>query len=239
MNAKRNSQNKTLRNLRLKAAAVDMGLAAVVAVVILQLLRLNNGFNGNLLWFFMLSIFVFEFRDAIGKRSVGKRIFGLRIVSTENKNDEVSTIRLLKRNMLDIILPLVIIDIFKSYDKNGDMLAKTKVCIVEENTEKKSFLTDERIKKSAVIVAVILFCIAFYLAGYLYLINTDAYSAAIEYLSANGYSEDVSRCRLKGGNVLGNNAAFSISDDGKMYNVFLHCSDDEWSVTNCSPYEIG
>lgn len=222
------------------AAAVDMGLSSVVSFAVLQVLRLT-GFNGSLIWFFVICFIVFEFRDIIGKRSVGKRIFGLSVVSLSGDDPSVSPLRLLLRNSTDFIFPLVLFQICKYNEKNGDKLAKTCVCTNQSNSQKNENKIIDRygLKWIIVIVAAILFYLSYFFTGYSYLKNTEAYKSAVEYLHTNGCCEETTECELKAGNVFGRKAGFDILVGDDHYDIMLDCVNDDWEITFCECRDSG
>ncbi|MBE6765362.1 MAG: RDD family protein [Ruminococcaceae bacterium] len=208
---------------RIMAALVDMGISSVISLVIVQLLRLT-GLNCSLIWFFLISIIVFELRDIIG-RSVGKRIFGLYIVDSSDGAEKVSALRLLLRNSVDIVFPAALFQIYKHNSKSGDRLAKTKVCSAEgKNTA---------IKWISVIAAAVLLYVSYNCAGFSYMKNTDAYKNAVDHLCVSGYCESSNECELKAGNVFGRRAGFNIQTGKNRYDIILEYIDGEWKVTYC------
>lgn len=127
---------KSIKYRRLKSITVDICILCVIGVItsipylLCKKLELLYFFNFEMSLLYSL----FFCKDIFGSQSIGKRIFKLKVINTKiDKNDdmvntlELSSIRLILRNLFIYIWPIEIILIISKTKRLGDLIVKTKV----------------------------------------------------------------------------------------------------------------
>jgi uncharacterized RDD family membrane protein YckC len=66
-------------------------------------------------------------KDIFKGRSIGKRLFGLRVIDKNNNNNVPGIIRLMLRNLTILIWPIELLMLITTKRRIGDIIAKTNV----------------------------------------------------------------------------------------------------------------
>ena len=124
-----------MKNKRFIAGAIDFFIAAIIQSILMfffimkplvaQQIEANQVIILNL-QITLISMLYLIVRDILGKRSIGKRIFKMKIVDTKS-NETANFMARLLRNITWLLGPIEIIVLLASGKRIGDIIAKTKI----------------------------------------------------------------------------------------------------------------
>ena len=123
-----------MNNKRIYAGIIDFLITCTIQTVLMGLFLIRPLLNNIDTFNFMARHFVITYcswsyliiRDIIGKKSIGKRIFKLKIINKGN-NSETNSIKRFLRNVTWLLGPIDIIVFLISKERLGDKIIGTNV----------------------------------------------------------------------------------------------------------------
>ena len=223
---------------RLAADAVDFILCVLCALALTVLPAfIASGFRlgktAMLILAAAMTFIFFLFRDFTG-RSMGKRLFGLKIVGWDGKS--ASPFQRLRRNLSLLLFPIEILLIIAGYDTLGDSLALT--CVVEYKStgvprmrKGNNFVRKATLALLFTVAAVIIIIFA---VKSLRIMGSAGYNALNDYMSgveiAKEYGEDPI-WKIEGFEKEGDEKIiYRVTINGKTVDIIAVKIEDEWFV---------
>ena len=126
-----------MNNKRIIAGIIDYIIACIIQAILMFIFfirpLIEHGDGGNiyntLIRFYIVTFCSISFliiKDVLGKKSIGKRIMKLKIV-TKNNGSEATFSKRLLRNLTLFLLPIEILILLINKERLGDSLTKTNV----------------------------------------------------------------------------------------------------------------
>ena len=223
---------------RLGAFFTDLLLCAMGAMLVSVLpaflvsgLKLGKAPLAVLLAVMTLVFFIFhDFMD----RSIGQKLFGLKVVSWSGKKSTPS--QRIRRNLTVVIFPIELVLIIAGYDSLGDNLGLTCVTDVKSKTVPGMKKGNAVIKNAAIILTVsaILISVLVFSINYLRITGSDGYKALEAYLEGSvikkEYGDNISWSVEGMEKISDERIVYSVSINARTVDVTAVKINDEWFV---------
>jgi len=135
----------SINSRRLKSIFVDISILFLIALIASIPYFVYNKFELLYYYNFEMALLnsLYFCKDIFGAQSIGKRIFKLKVINTKiNKNEdkvstlELSSFRLLLRNLFVYMWPIEIILLMYQDKRLGDIIVKTKVVPFNQHVDR-------------------------------------------------------------------------------------------------------